>query len=512
MHAVARRGVTLGASIAAVAAASVHAQAVVAPESVSGRGLSVVPTLSISETATNNVGLSSTDRRADLVSQVTPGIRVDSRGGRVRGFFDYSLTGIAYARESSNNDLQNALNSAVNVEAIENFAFVDFRGNISQQAISAYGTRSADSSLINGNRTEVRTFAISPYVKGRLASFADYEVRWTQNWTRNSSTDSANNTSSVGSLHFEGESGLRVVSWAADASHQVYDYAVGRRTVDDTVRAVVYVAVNPQLRLSLIDGEESNNILSADKESHTTPGFGLDWQPTERTQISGQYEKRFFGSSHNLSFVHRTPRTVWRYSDVQDVTTGFGQPVLGSLGTAYDLFFTQFASLEPDPALRASLVNAFLLANGIAPTTQVFTGSLASAVTRQRRQELSFALLGIRDTVTVSASQTQALRLDNTVVVADDFANGNLVRERGVSLGIAHRLPALGALNLLASIDRTTGNVTSQSTTLRSVSLYWTQQFSPRTNFSLGAHHSSFRSPSQPYSETGVTAAVGLRL
>ena len=512
MQVVARRGVTLGASIAAVAAASVQAQLVVAPESGSGRGFSVVPTLSISETATDNVGLSSTERRSDLVTQVTPGIRVDSKGGRIRGFFDYSLTGIAYARSSSNNELQNVLNSAVNVEAVENWAFVDFRANISQQAISAYGTRSADSSLINGNRTEVRTFDVSPYIKGRLAGFADYEARWTQNWTRNSSTDSANNGSSVGSLHVAGDSGLRVVSWSADASHQVYDYTVGRRTVDDIVRAVLYVAVNPQLRLSLIEGRESNNVLSADRESHTTPGVGVDWQPTERTQISAQREKRFFGNSHSLSFVHRTPRTVWRFSDVQDVTTGFGQPVPGSLGTAYDLFFTQFASLQPDPLLRASLVDAFLRANGIAPTTQVFTGSLASAVTRQRRQELSFALLGIRDTVTVGASQTQALRLDNTVVVADDFANGNLVRERGVSLGVAHRLPGLGALNLLASIDRTSGNVTAQSTTLRSVSVSWTQQFSPRMNFSLGAHHSSFSSSSQPYSETGVTAAVGLRL
>ena len=169
MRLVAHRGVRMGASVVAVAAASVHAQTAVVPEGAGGRGFSVVPTFALTETVTNNALLSSNDRRSDLITQVTPGIRMNSTGGRFRGFLDYSLTGIAYARNSASNEFQNSLNSFVNLEAVENWAFVDFRANISQQVISAYGTRTADSSLINSNRTEVRTFGISPYVKGRLA-------------------------------------------------------------------------------------------------------------------------------------------------------------------------------------------------------------------------------------------------------------------------------------------------------------------------------------------------------
>lgn len=523
MLATARHRVALGAGLAAIAATSTHAQlgpnasavlnplgSVTAPaDSGNGRNFSVVPSLSITETLSDNSRLATNFKEWDLVSQVTPGIRVDSRGGRIRGFFDYTLSGIAYARNSSSNELQNSLNSLVNVEAIEKWAFVDIYANVSQQVISAFGTRSADSSLINSNRTEVRTFGISPYVKGRLGEFADYEARWTQNWTRNSTTESANNSSSIGSLRIAGDTGARLLSWAADGSHQIYDYNVGRRTVDDIVRGILYVAPDPQLRLSLIEGREWNNILSADKESHSTPGFGVDWQPTERTTISAQREKRFFGNSHALSLSHRTPRTIWRYSDTQDISTGFGQPVIGSLGTAYDLFFAQFASIQPDPVLRAALVDAFLRVNGIKPATLVFTGSLASAVTRQRRQELSFALLGIRDTVTFGASQTQALRLDNTVVIADDFANGNMLKQRGFSVAVSHRLTPTAALNLLASIDRTTGSVTSQEATLRSVSLYWTDRLGPHGHLSLGARHSSYSSAA-PYTETGVTATLGL--
>ncbi len=511
MRAVARRSVAAGACIGVIALTTAQAQTATLPSSTNGRGLTIAPSLTITETLTNNVNPSGTDRRGDLVSEVTPGIRLNSTGGRVKGFLDYSLSGIAYARNSGNNDIQNSLNAAVSVEAVEKRAFVDVNANISQQAISAFGTRTADSSLINNNRTEVRTLSVSPYVRGRLASFADYEARFTQTWTRNSTTETANNDNSVASLRIAGDSGPQLLTWSADASHLAYDYRVGRRTIDDTARGVLYVAADPQLRLSLIEGWESNNIASSDRQTHSTPGFGAEWYPTERTQLKGQYEKRFFGSSHSLLFTHRTPHTVWKYSDVQDISTGFGQPVLGSVGTAFDLFFAQFASIQPDPVLRASLVDAFLRAIGIAPNTQIFSGSLSSAVTRQRRQELSFALLGVRDTVTFAATQVQGLRLDNTSAVTDDFANGNLLKQRGLSVTLSHRLSPSAALNLLTSIDHTAGNLASQSSTLRSVNLYWTDQLGPHINVSLGARHSSFSSPSQPYSETGVTATVAMR-
>jgi uncharacterized protein (PEP-CTERM system associated) len=488
-----------------------HAPVATVPDAGNARSFSIVPSLSITEVLSDNPRLAANVKEWDLVTQVTPGIHVNSNGGRVKGFLDYALTGIAYARNSSSNEFQNSLNSLVNVEAIQNWAFIDVNANISQQSISAYGTRAADSSLINGNRTELRTLGVSPYVRGRLAGTADYEVRWTETWNRNSTTEIANNRSSLGTARVTGDAENRLVSWAADASHLAYDYEQGRNTVDDIVRAFLYVAPDPQLRLSLIAGRESTNITTVDKESHNTPGFGIDWTPSERTKFSGQWERRFFGVYNSVTFEHRTPRTVWRYNATQDVTTSLGQPAPGAQGTAYDLFFAQFASIQPDPVQRAALVDAFLRANGIAPTTQVLTGSLASAPTRQLRRELSFSLLGIRDTVVVGVSQIEGLRLDNTVTIPDDFANGNLVKDRGVSVAFSHRLTPTAALNLIGSIDRASGTVNAQSTMLRSVSLYWTDQFGPHGTFSLGAHHSSFSSSTQPYEETGITATIALR-
>lgn len=527
MRRVLARGVCFGAGL--VAALGAKAQPALPPPSealpavevapvgaqtgVRRGGLTIEPSVSFTETLTDNSrpGGGGGNGRADLISQVTPSVRITSQGGRVRGYVDYSLSAIGYLRSASSNELQNRLAANVVVEAVENWAYLDASANVSQQSISAFGTRTADSSLANGNRTETRSFSLSPYVRGRLFGAADYEARYTQTWNRNGSTDLGDSTSSQTFLRLSGDRGSQLLSWSVDASLQTYDFDAGRRTDDDRVRGILFVVPDPQLRISLIEGIERNNIASLEKENHSTPGLGVDWQPSERTRLSAEYEKRFFGNSHSYSFDYRTPRTAWRISDTQDITTGFAQPTLTSLGTIYDLFFQQFASLQPDPALRAVLVDAFLRANGISPTAQLFAGSLASTVTRQRRQQLSFAFLGLRDTLTLAASRTKGGQLGPATLLVGDFANNNQIDQRGVSVSLAHRLTPSAALDVVASIDRVSGSVRGDTTILRSLSAIWNLQVSRRGSLAVAARHSSFSSQTDPYTENAVSATLGLR-
>src|SRR4051812_34959931 len=98
MHAAVRRGVALGASVLAVAAPPVDAQvgsadvssigsstgrsttsSVIGSSTDSGRAFSIVPTFSISETLTDNRQLSTT-KRADLITEVRPGVHLNSNG------------------------------------------------------------------------------------------------------------------------------------------------------------------------------------------------------------------------------------------------------------------------------------------------------------------------------------------------------------------------------------------------------------------------------------------------
>jgi uncharacterized protein (PEP-CTERM system associated) len=502
-----------GSAAAALTAAAswLQAQPITTPEATNGRTFFVEPSLTVRETLTNNIGLTTTDRQSDLITEVVPEIRIRSNGGRVRGFFDYAPTGLLYARNSSSNTVLNALNAMVTAEAVPNWAFIDVNANISQQAISAFGRLSTDPALLNNNRTEVRTLTLSPYVTGKFTDLADYEARATQTYSRDTSSATSDYDSTEVKAQLTGPSSTRLLNWSADATGNAIQYQGGRRLEDDRVRAFLYVTPDPQLRLSLIGGREANNYFSLERQQATTSGLGADWRPSERTRVSLQQEKRFFGSSHSYIFEYRTPRTVWRYSDINDIETSFGGPSLSSVGTAYDLFFAQFASVQPDPALRSQLVDAFLQANGISPATPVFAGSRTSTVLQEHRQELSFAFQGIRDTVLFSATQTRSSRVDSVSRVLDDFLNGNLVEQRGFVAQWSHRLTPLSALNAVGLVNRTSGSQVAQSSILRSINLIWTGQLAPRIRASAGLRHSDFSSSSNPYKETAVTADVRLQ-
>ncbi|CAN5394212.1 hypothetical protein BH11PSE9_BH11PSE9_01350 [soil metagenome] len=491
------------------------ARAQEAPTATSGRAFSIVPSLSLTETLTDNTGLTSANKESEFISQVSAGLHVSSNAGRIRGSVDYSLTGYLYANGTQKNGLQNTLSALATAEAIENFAFVDVAATISQQAISAFGKQTVDPALNNANRTEVATYSLSPYVRGRFLETGNYEARLTQSGTKSDTqstgTGSSDSSTTEGRLHFGAGTPLGRLTWATDASAQSIDFKDGRRSEIDSLKLSLTYAISTELQVSLNGGREANNLTSVDKESHWTSGASLKWQPTERTKLVAEGDRRFFGNSHRLSFEHRTPRTVWMFSDSQDISSGSDQPSAGGIGSAYDLLFTQFASAYPDPILRAQMVNDYLRARNISPTSQIIGGFQTSGVTLTRSQILSFALLGLRDTVTFSATRTSSRRIDTLTTTTDDLSNGDNIRQLVYSADASHRLTPDSSINLIVSQQKSLGSSTAQSTTLRSYVILWSGRVSSRLNASVSARHAKFTSVTEPYTENAVTASLQLK-
>ena len=61
------------------------------------RAWTIVPRVSLTETLTDNINLSSTDKQSGLISQLSPGVRIDARTARLKMYFDYALNGIVYS-------------------------------------------------------------------------------------------------------------------------------------------------------------------------------------------------------------------------------------------------------------------------------------------------------------------------------------------------------------------------------------------------------------------------------
>ena len=472
--------------------------------------VSIVPRVSVTETFTDNSLLSSTGKRPELITHVSPGIRIVSQGGRVRGSLDYSLSEFLYANNTRGRQSQNALNTLGSIEVYDKAAYVDFSGLISQQSVSAFATQSNSPGARNANSTETSTYRLSPFVRGAFAGAVDYEARYSWTNTRSDAGGTSDVRTTAMLLRLSGR-GTGALSWTVNGSVADNRYSLGRALAEDRIQGSLIYAFNPQLNLSLLAGREANNYKTLAKEAHTSAGLGLNWALSSSTKLAAQLERRAFGQSHSLTFEHRTPKTAWRFSDSRDVSAApaqSGTTVAGSLG---DLLFGQFASVEPDPLKRAQLVDQFLQTYGLRSDAKVISNFLASSATLQRRQEASFVLLGVRDTVSFVLSRASNSKLDAFATAFDDFTANTSVQQTGFTILYAHRLTQDMALSLAASRQTTTGSTALLSSSLRSIDLSLSGKLGRQINGSIGARRVFFDNATTPYSETSVTGNLSVQ-
>ncbi|MBS1188655.1 MAG: hypothetical protein H6R10_447 [Rhodocyclaceae bacterium] len=474
-------------------------------------GLSIVPRITVAETLTDNVAPSSGVKRSDQITEIAPGIRIDSDGARLKAHLDYQLRQLFYAQESGRQNTQNHLNAFGTLEAVDKWLYVDASGVVAQQEISPFRLQSASNTTINPNRVETSSFRVSPYARGRLSGTADYELRYDRSATRSSSAFAADVDTDEWRGILKSTTPLSVMDWRLDASHRNTDYSGGGRSnVDDHWRAQLGYRLDPEFRVSASAGQEDNNYGSATKESHGLYGYGFDWLPSDRTRVSAFRETRFFGHGHNVSVDHRTPLTALRFTDVQDVAVLPSRFTAVGLGSIHDLLFTQLTSSIADPVERSRYVDSLLQQLGIAPNAVVTRGFLTSRVSVQRRQELAYSLQGRRDVLTLSAARTEHKAVGPDAGANDIFTVSGNIRQRGVAANFAHRLTPLSSLGLVVSQQHSSGSTSADlGNRLRSFHVSFSTRLGPQTTASLGARRVLFDSRTAPsYMESALLASL----
>ena len=494
--------------------------------------LTIVPRVSVAETYTNNALLQSGGKRTDLVTQVSPGIRISSNGGRIRGTLDFSLNEVIYANNSRGRQSQNALNATGSVELVDNWAFIDLSGSIGQQAISAFGTQSSSGTVTNGNSTETSVFRMSPYIRGRLAGVADYEARYSLTSNSSQSAAVSNVNSNELALKLTGVSGRPGSGWSVQADSQTTDYSAGRSTRSQRVNGQVNVPFNQNWGTYLKANHESNNFgavtqqqgdfaalgvnwtpneelrVGVDKDTRGATGLTVNWAPSKRASLSIVRERRLFGDTHSIAAAYRTESTAWTFSDSRSAVTG--QPAATGSVSLYDLLTASFANGESDPVKREQY-DAFLLANGIKPGAIAVGGFLSSSVSLQRQQQLSFALFGARSTLAIVATRSTNTKLDTVSAVVDDFSTSSVVQQTGLTVNLSHRLTPRSVLSLAAAQQRSSGAAGQPGTSLRSVNLNLSHKLTPSMTANVGARRAVFDSSTAPYSESAVTGNLSVQ-
>ncbi len=471
--------------------------------------------LGASATATNNVNLSRDDSQSSLILTVTPSIRVEGQSGRVRGFLNYALSASVYSADSQRATFRNFLSARANVEAVRNWLFVDASASVSRQDISPFGTQSSSPILDNSNSTTVSTVSVAPYIQGQIAGEVDYTARAFYSVT-SSGTSLASGSSRFGGIaSFNGSTRWSNLGWAANFSYREVNFTEGRSEFNQ----LNWIALNyggiPDVILSARANAETSNVTSLNSQTHYGYGGGVRWTPSPRADLTLQYDTRIFGSSHLYAFNYRTARTIWSISSVQSLSTGQGGGLGGGIYgsgsgapvTAYDLLFEVFASVQPDPVLRAQLVDAYLKANGIDPNATLTPNYLPNQVTEQLSNQASVAWRGLRDGVIFSVNQTRSTRLGPLSNPGNDFANGQPVTWLGFAISWSHRLTPRSSLT--ATLRQQQNSSESADSTFRTASVIWNNRLAERVSASVAGRYSVQRG-SSAYNEASVTGTLNI--
>lgn len=375
----------------------------------------ITPSISVRETYTDNALPGQRNTKSDFITEIAPGIHIQGETARLKVFADYRLSEIMYASGSRGDRTLNSLNSFGTFEAVDNLLYVDFGGLVSQQDISAFATQTSSNVLSNSNRVEATNFRASPYLKGRIGTFANYELRYNYSSSDYQGSSFPGNDSSEWSGMVRGDTPFTRLGWMINASDRTIEYQGGRKSNSDSTRLMLTYQVDPQVKVSVTAGSESNDYSSLNAKRYSTSGFGADWSFDERTTLSVFRESRFFGYGHTINFLHRTPLSAIQYVDTKNVSVLPNSQTTVGLGTWYDLLYAATASdplfVGASPQQRSAAVLALMNMLNLPQNAQVTGGFLSQQASVARQRTLSYAILGIRNSVTFMVSRSERDRL-----------------------------------------------------------------------------------------------------
>lgn len=464
------------------------------------------------ETSVLNVSERATGNGTEYLFRASPSLTMAHRGGRMQGTLIYSG---AYSTRRGIDDREdseylNSLSANYLFEVIDGIGFLDTRASITQQTIAAVGSPVGFLES-TANRTEVRSVAVSPYLRGALSTFAEYEARGSATVTRGGRDTASDSDIYEGLFSLRSQRRGAVFGWGLSGSRQRVKFLVSAApTITDRVNAEVSFQPDIDWRFTVNGGVERTDVVGALRQQYENYGASVQWTPSPRTTVAVQGEERYFGSAYRATIAHRLAQSTFRFSSSRDINIGSGALAQGQAVTLYELYFSQYASLVPDPVQRDQFVLALIAATG-RDRNEVVSGGLFgnSGIALERRDDVIWTWTGPRLTLNASAYAVNTERVDTGGV--NPASRNDNARLRGYAAGAGWRLTELTTVNASGSRTMSKDTVTLVRSDLKSVTFGLTSQLGARTTGVLSTRYSVLNGASEAYRETALTGSISLR-
>lgn len=250
----------------------------------------VVPRVIGSETYTDNVTAAHSNAQSDFITEISPGINISGDSGRSKLNLDYQLQSLFFAGDSGRNSTNQNLAAIGQTELIKDLFFVDGNASISQQIVDAQKKVSLDNFTAGGNRTDVRTYSISPNLRHDFSGYANGTLRYTHEIVDYGNTTVVDN-SEANSVQAALASGRHSGPLGWDIN---YNDKRTQRT--NSINDVTYKNMDGEMRYLLTPklsavvqgGREENQYVSLQPIVNGNYwAAGLDWMPNRYIKMRG---------------------------------------------------------------------------------------------------------------------------------------------------------------------------------------------------------------------------------
>ncbi|QAU35392.1 TIGR03016 family PEP-CTERM system-associated outer membrane protein [Janthinobacterium sp. 17J80-10] len=464
------------------------------------------PRVGLTEIYSDNVRLTPAGtERSEFITQVTPGLTITGDGPRLQVRANYEMQNFAYGRQG-NFSSNHQFSGVADAELVDQLFFLNGQASVSQQPISPFDTQAFSNANQIGNRTDVRTYSVSPYLRHRLGSAAVAEMRYSHDSTTSNAGGLLDSNSDSIRLSVDSGTAFRTVGWGWRYSRQDTDYdnANSLRT-EETAASLRYLLTSRFALTSSVGYEKSNYLSLGTKPQGSFWQAGVSWAPTSRTNLEASGGHRYYGQSYSLSARHRTRRTVWSlgFSDqVSTTQTQFQMPVTPETQG----FITQ---LEQTPGLDPQVL-ADLTALLKTPIN-----SLTNRVFLEKRWQGSVALNGAKNTLLLSVFDTNrnaltASTIDSALLGTANVALQDNTHQRGIGAIWNWHPTSRSSLSLGANQSRAESFSTGLVTDTRTWQVALTRRYHPKLKGTLEFRRlqQEFNQPGRDVRENAVTASL----
>ncbi len=309
----------------------------------------ITPSVEIKETYTDNVTLAiSGNEQEDYVTQINPSIKITGKGKRLELDLSYTMQNIAYAESSDSDEIRNHLSAKAKATLIEGFLFMNASAIMNQQNTSLLGSSAQDNLSIVSDRADVQTISVSPYVKHNFANWFEGTAKYKFSTTEYDQSISDSESKNV-NLALKNGSKFKKLRWNASYSNQQQDRDNQSDIEKENIKGVFYYALSNKFDAIVQGGDENNNLgtgITRANGGYWSAGFnyhpsyhlslkmtgghneqtvGLIVAPTKRTSLQVTVRDAdvglVIGEQWSSLFSHRTKRSSWRLSYLEDTTT-----------------------------------------------------------------------------------------------------------------------------------------------------------------------------------------------